>query len=170
MVRTPGIQELNVIDQAIVVGVDGSAGSLVALSIAFEEARLRQAPLRVVMAWQLAWSEIARETPSLVKQVEDHAAELLERTLASVDPDRGGCRSVDARWYTVPPRQCSSKKREHATLLVVGTRGTGGVTGTLVGSVAHAAIHHAALRGSRGTSNSVRVRRRAGVVAAAHSD
>jgi Universal stress protein family. len=41
------------IEPRIVVGVDGSLGSLDALRVALEEARLRQAPLRVVTAWQV---------------------------------------------------------------------------------------------------------------------
>ena len=37
----------------IVVGVDGSDGSLEALGFAIEEARLRNAQLRVVTAWSV---------------------------------------------------------------------------------------------------------------------
>jgi nucleotide-binding universal stress UspA family protein len=129
-------------DPKIIVGVDGSAGSLEALSMALEEARLRQVPLRVVTAWQLTWSEIARETPALVKEVEEHAAKVLEAALGSIDPSRTdvelSSELVNGRAATV-----LLEEAHDATLLVVGTRGTGGVAGTLVGSVAHAAIHHA---------------------------
>ena len=129
-------------DPKIVVGVDGSAGSLGALSMAVEEARLRQAPLRVVMAWQLTWSEIALETPALVKKVEDHAAEMLEVALASIDRGRAGI-EVSSELVNGHAATVLLEEARDATLLVVGTRGTGGVAGTLVGSVAHAAIHHA---------------------------
>jgi nucleotide-binding universal stress UspA family protein len=37
----------------VVVGVDGSAGSLEALRWALEEARLRNAPLRAIHSWIL---------------------------------------------------------------------------------------------------------------------
>ena len=129
-------------DPKIVVGVDGSAGSLGALSMTVEEARLRQAPLRVVMAWQLTWSEIALETPALVKKVEDHAAEMLEVALASIDRGRAGI-EVSSELVNGHAATVLLEEARDATLLVVGTRGTGGVAGTLVGSVAHAAIHHA---------------------------
>jgi nucleotide-binding universal stress UspA family protein len=127
----------------IVVGMDGSPGSLMALRVALEEAKLRQAPLRVVMAWQLSWSETALETPTLVKQVEEHAAETLEAALASVDHGRGTGVEVSGELVNGHASTVLLEAAHDATLLVVGTRGTGGVSGTLVGSVAHAAIHHA---------------------------
>jgi nucleotide-binding universal stress UspA family protein len=126
----------------IIVGVDGSADSLAALSVALEEARLRHASLRVVMAWQLTWSEIALETPALVKKVEDHAAEMLDVALASIDPGRAGV-EVSGELVNGHAAAVLLEEAHDATLLVVGTRGTGGVAGTLVGSVAHAVIHHA---------------------------
>jgi nucleotide-binding universal stress UspA family protein len=127
----------------IVVGVDGSPGSLGALRVALEEARLRHAPLRVVMAWQLTWSEIALETPAMVKQVEDHASEVLDTALASVDHGREAGVEVSGELVNGHAATALLEAARDATLLVVGTRGTGGVSGTLVGSVAHAAIHHA---------------------------
>jgi nucleotide-binding universal stress UspA family protein len=131
------------VEPRIVVGVDGSPGSLDALRVALEEARLHRAPLRAVMAWQLSWSEIARETPALVKQVEDHAAETLDVALASVDHGRGTGVEVSGELVCGHASTVLLEAAHDATLLVVGTRGMGGVSGTLVGSVAHAAIHHA---------------------------
>jgi len=127
----------------VVVGVDGSPGSLDALRVALEEAQLRQAPLRVVMAWQLTWLEIALETPALAEQVEEHAAEVLEAALASVDHGRGAGVEVSGELVNGHASTVLLEAAHDATLLVVGTRGTGAVSGTLVGSVAHAAIHHA---------------------------
>ncbi|HYL51521.1 MAG TPA: universal stress protein, partial [Acidimicrobiia bacterium] len=75
-------------EPTIVVGVDGSPGSLVALRVALEEARVHRASLRVVMAWQLTWMELAIETPAVMRSVEAHASEMLEAALASVDHGR----------------------------------------------------------------------------------
>jgi len=127
----------------IVVGVDGSPGSLCALRVALEEARLHQAPLHVVTAWQLSWPEIAAETPTVLKKVEGHAAEILETALTSVDRGRAAGVDVSGELVNGPAASALLVAARDATLLVVGTRGVGGVTGTLLGSVAHAAVHHA---------------------------
>ncbi len=127
----------------VVVGVDGSPGSLAALRVALEEARLRQAPLRVVLAWQLTWSEIALETPTLLNKAEDHASAVLAAALASIDHGRAAGVDVSGELVNGSAADALLVAARDATLLVVGTRGIGGVTGTLVGSVAHAAVHHA---------------------------
>lgn len=127
----------------IVVGVDGSAGSLGALRVALEEARLHQVPLHVVLAWQLTLPEIALETPTLLNKVEERAAETLEKALTSIDHGRAAGVVVSGELVSGPAAPALLATARDATLLVVGTRGIGGITGTLVGSVAHAAIHHA---------------------------
>jgi nucleotide-binding universal stress UspA family protein len=130
-------------EPSIVVGVDGSEGSLRALRAAFEEARLRKAPLRVVVVWQLTWSEIAVETPETLKQAEDQAERVLDAALASVADGAGSAVEVSGELVNGHAATALVEAARDATLLVVGTRGTGGVAGALVGSVAHAAIHHA---------------------------
>ena len=126
----------------IVVGVDGSAASLAALREALEEARLRNAPLRVITAWQLTYSEIAIETPVVVQKIVEHNAQMLEAALASVEGRAAGV-EISSELVNGHPATELLAAASDATLLVVGTRGTSGLSGTLLGSVAHAAIHHA---------------------------
>lgn len=129
--------------QKVVVGVDGSPASLAALREALEEARLRGASLRLVTAWQLTWSEIAIESPFVVQKVEQHHAEILEAALASVDDGQAGGVEISGELLSGHPVSELLAAARDATLLVVGTRGTSGIAGALVGSVAHAVIHHA---------------------------
>lgn len=127
----------------IVIGVDGSPASLAALREALEEARLRHAHLQVVMAWQLTWSEIAIETPVVVQKIVEHDAQILEAALASIDHGRAAGVDVSSELVNGHAATALIDAASDATLLVVGTRGTSGLTGTIIGSVAHAAIHHA---------------------------
>jgi nucleotide-binding universal stress UspA family protein len=127
----------------VVVGVDGSEASFAALREALEEARLRHASLRVVMAWQLTYSEIAIETPVVVQQIVEHNARILEQALESIDLDQAADVEVSTDLINGHPATALLDAASDATLLVVGTRGTSGLIGTIIGSVAHAAIHHA---------------------------
>jgi nucleotide-binding universal stress UspA family protein len=127
----------------VVVGVDGSSTSIAALHAAVEEARLRCAPLHVVVAWQLSYSEIAIETPTVVQKIVEHNAQILETALALVDDcERAGV-DISSELLNGHPATELLAAASDASLLVVGTRGTSGIAGTLLGSVAHAAIHHA---------------------------
>jgi hypothetical protein len=83
-----------------------------------------------VTAWQLTWSEIALETPTLVKHVEEHAAELLEAALASVDHGRGTGVEVSGEWVnghastgprgaSISVRNLMSSSRRHGKQLCV---------------------------------------------------
>jgi nucleotide-binding universal stress UspA family protein len=128
--------------QLVVAGVDGSPGSVAALRVAAEEARLRNARLRVVMAWQLTWPELAIETPRVLQQVQERARAQLDAALAALDSSDAGL-EIDADLVSGHPVTVLIEATEDATMLVVGTRGTSGVVGTVVGSVAHALIHHA---------------------------
>jgi nucleotide-binding universal stress UspA family protein len=131
------------LEPKIVVGVDGSPASRAALRAALEEARLRHAPLRVITAWQLTYSEIAIETPVVVKKIVEHNAQMLEAALASVDPGATAGVEISSELVNGHPATELLAAAADATLLVVGTRGTSGIAGTLLGSVAHAAVHHA---------------------------
>ncbi|WP_327068615.1 universal stress protein [Kitasatospora sp. NBC_01302] len=121
----------------LVVGVDGSPVSQAAVDYAFEAASRRGAGLRAIFGLHTASPD----------QVDEHRAEqearrvLAEATAgrAQVYPD------VDVTHEVVRghPVAVLSEASEHALALVVGTRGHGGFTGMLLGSVSQGVLHHA---------------------------
>jgi nucleotide-binding universal stress UspA family protein len=125
----------------IVVGVDGSASSKAALRWAVRQARLTGAGVEAVTAWQLptyyGWEWLPDDT-----DVEGIARSMLEEVIAEIagqDPS-----------VTIKPvvRQGNAARvlldaAKDADLLVVGSRGHGGFTEALLGSVGQHCVHHA---------------------------
>src|SRR5437764_13763279 len=80
----------------IVVGVDRSDGAKAALRFALEEARLRQATLRVVHAWQFGYigaTGLEGALPAVGGELEDFrrgAEAALDETLTDVGADTDG--------------------------------------------------------------------------------
>jgi nucleotide-binding universal stress UspA family protein len=132
----------------IVVGLDHSPESRAALCFAFEEARLRRATLRLVHAWLFGYiSAIGFESsfPVLgaeLSEVRSAAAAAVEATLQEVVPDAGDV-EIDRRVIGGPPAAVLVDESRDAELLVVGSRGLGGFSGLLLGSVSQQCAHHA---------------------------
>jgi len=129
--------------ERIVVGVDGSDNSVSALRWAVAEARRRSARLEVVRAWR--WTSPVGEglvavPPDLPNQIEEAAAVELRRQLDQVDTDGVNVDPVVA--YGDAPSVLVDIARD-ADLLVVGSRGRGGFTGLLLGSVSQQCAQHA---------------------------
>ena len=137
----------------IVVGVDGSDASRDALRWAIDEARLRGATVDAVYAWQvpmlppdigpsLAPGASALEMTSLVPRLEESARLVVEQVVRDVVGEADG---VDVRPLAIegPPANALLEAARDADLLVVGSRGHGGFTGLLVGSVSLQAAQHA---------------------------
>ncbi len=127
----------------VVAGVDGSAASLEALRWAAREARLRGAVLRVVHAWL----PVPLGYPPVYVGVDYTAAEkaarsVLDTCLAEGIDDRRNL-VVDDRLVTDGAAHALLSAAEDAQLLAVGSRGHGGFTELLLGSVAHQCLHHA---------------------------
>ena len=132
----------------IVVGVDGSTGSMAALGWAVDEARLRGTSLHVVMTWEMPQTY---GSPSIIgmgmdpsldaKAVLAEAADNEAARLAHVVvPD-----DVPTVWEVVQghPGWKLTEVSEGADLLVVGSRGHGSLVGTLLGSVSQHVVTHA---------------------------
>ncbi|MFA1545887.1 universal stress protein [Actinomadura chokoriensis] len=126
----------------VVVGVDGSAGSLEALGPAFDEARLRGAELVALVAWP----PDAEPGPAPLVDAEGLREFAGERLARLVAPWREKYPDVPVRTEVVTgaPREVLLGAAREARLLVVGSRGLGGFRGLLLGSVSHALLHHAA--------------------------
>ena len=132
----------------IVAGVDGSDGAQRALEWAVEEARLRDATLVVVYGWQvppIVTGAGPFDAPVVLEQetleaVERSAKDVVERQLGSVDTS--GI-DVQRRIEPRPPVDLVLDAATGADLVVVGTRGHGGFTGLLLGSVSQQVAHHA---------------------------
>ena len=131
----------------IVVGVDGSEESRAALRFAVEEARLRSADVHVVHAWWFV-PELEPRTAPLGGGLADasrwEAKRFIEEFVASTLGDaRGG---VEVTAFPVQGATAAAallEAAEGAELLVVGSRGLGGFTGLLLGSVGQQCVHHA---------------------------
>src|SRR3954468_14359951 len=131
----------------IVVGVDGSDGSVHALRWAVTEARLRGASVDVIHSWHYpyaAYTEVTGMAAGVVDraELEKVGQEVLQQT---VDAVAGGGEGVQVNAGLGQGGAAASLLHAAvgADLLVVGTRGHGGFTGLLLGSVSQHAVHHA---------------------------
>src|SRR5687768_4806272 len=128
----------------VVVGADGTLPSLRALVFALAEARLRGGVVVAVIAWHEPY---AGQTlgPGVVDQslLADGAAETLERSLDEVRADDWGV-EVERGVRRGRPGDVLVRAADNAALIVVGSRGRGGLTGALLGSVAQQLVRDAA--------------------------
>lgn len=128
----------------IVVGVDGSKGSQLALDWAVDEARLRGAQLCVLHAWHeqyMTGSPLA-PTPVYTAAFEPLARQILDDMVEGIDTE-GLAAPVERKLVQAGPATALLLEAEHADLLVLGTRGLGGFMGLLMGSVSSQVCHHA---------------------------
>jgi nucleotide-binding universal stress UspA family protein len=128
----------------IVVGVDGSEGGEVALRFAAEEAALRGAKLRVVCAWQVPTAVYAGVRGVAADQAlgEDRARDVAANALQEATRLEPGV-DRESRAVLGQPAHVLVQESQDADLLVVGSRGLGGLKSALLGSVGQQCIHHA---------------------------
>lgn len=129
----------------VVVGVDGSANSVLAVAFAAEEAALRGAELVAVHAYTGPVSIGPGDMLPLVHDTEmvaDDAGRLLAEVTAGLAERHPDLR-VTRRLVPGQPRAVLLAQSRDAQLVVVGARGRGGFAGLLLGSVSQALLHHA---------------------------
>lgn len=144
----PGASPLAAAPPGIVVGVDGSDGSLWALDRAFTEAAALDLPLHVLSAVNPAprgyapgVAELAEESGERLVQGMQAVTERAVLAVTLQHPD-----TVEPTLHTIlgnPIDTLLAASARHHTL-VVGARGNGGFSRLLLGSVASALVHHAA--------------------------
>lgn len=119
----------------IVVGIDGSEHSLRALRWALDEAEVRGARVRAVLCWSylgLPNSELG------VGTTEESAMAALEAAVTPVAGDR--LHLVDLTPVNDLPVAGILDQAATAALMVVGSRGRGGVRGLMLGSVSRTVV------------------------------
>jgi nucleotide-binding universal stress UspA family protein len=129
-------------DRRIVVGVDGSPSSMAALRWAVLQAELTGCAVEAVTAWRLPSRYGFAAVTDRATDVEGDARKILADALnevSSVEPD------VIIRSSVVEghPAEVLVRAASGADMLVVGSRGHGGFTGALLGSVSQYCVHHA---------------------------
>jgi nucleotide-binding universal stress UspA family protein len=133
----------------IVVGVDQSEGAKAALAFAHEEARLRDATLRAVHAWQFGYIDytgFGGAAPAIggdISELREAAAAALDATAREALPSPGDVK-IEQRVVEGSAGAALVDESRNADLLVVGSRGHGGFAQLLLGSVSQQCAQHAA--------------------------
>lgn len=128
----------------IVVGVDGSKGSQLALEWAVDEARLQSAQLCVLHAWHepyVSGSPLSQMAVN-VRLIEDAAHQILDETVDAIDASELA-HPIEKQLVFCGAATALLLAAEDADLVVVGSRGRGGFLGLLLGSVSDQVVHHA---------------------------
>ncbi|MFK5583286.1 universal stress protein [Serinicoccus sp. LYQ131] len=134
----------------VVVGVDGSAGSDHALSIAADLATDSDAPLVLVSAWETPtydhWSRIYLVDDEwryqAITEARDGAAAHVAAARARLEKEYPGL-VVEEMVEEGRPPALLGRASEGAGLVVVGARGRGDLRSLLLGSVSRAVMHDA---------------------------
>jgi nucleotide-binding universal stress UspA family protein len=130
--------------KTIVVGVDGSAGSMVAVEFAAREAAAHGAALRVVTAWEVPPSVLSSGgvAPDIYQSFERDARNTAQEAAALVarlEPSvRHEVRLVEGHAGNVLLDEAAN-----ADLVVIGRRGHGALSEFLLGSTSHQVADHA---------------------------
>jgi nucleotide-binding universal stress UspA family protein len=129
----------------IVVGVDGSHGSVKALKFALEEARIRHADVKAVAAWEIPAG--AYSTGWVPIPVDPSEYEKLGQGALDQSLEDAGAAKADVKVTPILREGQAADvlvaEAQGADLLVVGSRGLGGFKGLLLGSVSQQCAHHA---------------------------
>jgi nucleotide-binding universal stress UspA family protein len=130
----------------IVVGVDGSEHSDRALAWAIDEAKLRNARIQVVTAWHVP--ALVYGGPGFAPQIDTSLEETFkevaeESSSAAAEMVRDAGLEVDVAIEHGQAAETLIEAAEESELLVVGSRGHGGFTGLMLGSVSAQCAHHA---------------------------
>lgn len=131
-------------DGPVVVGVNGALENWYVVDRAFAEAEARGAELVAVHAWQppLGTARIAESVGIVWSELDTVREALVAQRLAACADRHPG---VDVKKYVVHGSavQRLVEFAEGASLLVVGSHGTGGLTGMVLGSTSQALVRHA---------------------------
>ncbi len=131
----------------IVVGVDGSKGSELALRWGAHLARSSGASLTALIAWEhlMDWAPVvtASDPSPTAWHPGLHAGEVLHQTVhRALTAEQAA--AVDYRTVEGGPAKMLIDASEDATMIVLGSRGRGGFRGLRLGSVSHAVTAHSA--------------------------
>ena len=131
----------------ITVGIDGSAHSTRALEWAIKEAAVRHAPLTVLTVHTVPMSGWTGNPITLPQDAEDQekAQRAAEEMTLKATSQLGAAKpsSVTVRAISGFPAQELIEASRTADLMVVGSRGAGGFTRLMIGSVSSQVVHHA---------------------------
>ena len=128
----------------ILVGIDGSEGSLDALRWALAEARRRGDAVEVVHCWHIPYyGDMSGMMPVPGPVIQESAEAVLAEALAAVKADAEGV-ALTGRIVQGAAAHTLVEASKGADLVVVGRRGHGGFAGLLMGSVATQVAGHAA--------------------------
>lgn len=126
----------------ILVGIDGSEGSLQALRWALAEARRRHDTVEVLHCWHVPYyGDVTGMMPYPGTMLHEGAEAVLAEALAAVRDEAEGV-AVTTRVEQGSAAQVLIDASANADLIVVGRRGHGGFLGLLIGSVAQQVAGH----------------------------
>ncbi|MFC9504853.1 universal stress protein [Streptomyces sp. NPDC057002] len=128
--------------RTITVGLDGSPESRAAAEWAAREAAQRRLPLKLLHVWEPA-PEPIEQAPQLGVETQRDWGEKIPRETAEGLSLRHPGVEVTSEHVTGHPGTVLSEAAEDAELLVLGSRGLGGIGGFLVGSVGLAVVARA---------------------------
>lgn len=131
---------------SIIVGYDGSEGSTLALTWAAKTASQRNRTLEVITTWSMPAADLGIGASAMVQQ--DLVDELRKEAQSANDEGLALAAELGANAIgeVIAGRPASAMVHhsEDAEMLVVGSHGSGGLTGFLLGSVSRQIATHAA--------------------------
>ncbi|MFI5875217.1 universal stress protein [Streptomyces sp. NPDC051445] len=128
--------------RTVTVGLDGSRESRAAAEWAAREARLRELPLKIVHVWEPVPEPMA-QAPLLGAETHQHWTERVPREAAEGLRLRHPGVEVRTEQVSGRPADALAEAARSAELLVLGSRGLGGLGGFMVGSVGLSTLAHA---------------------------
>lgn len=128
--------------ERVVVGIDGSSGADSAAQLAADLAADLRVPLLCVMAWTdpiQAYNWSTEDVGDVVREHAEHTVRTAANKLAQAHPGL----TVNTLLIDARPADALIGVAQPTDLLVVGSRGRGGLKGMLLGSVSHGVLSSA---------------------------